>query len=78
MPEQQGGASLAGNYGGIASRSTRGLRTSATTAGPADRDVQSIIELEKRLTLAEQELIDTKIEVQKLREIVETIQGKGA
>lgn len=77
MPRQQGGASLAGNYGGIARRGSRGLRPSAT-AGTADSDEQSIMELEKRLTLAEQELVDTKMEVKQLREIVETIQRKGA
>lgn len=71
--QQEGGASLAGNYGGIARRGSRGIRASQTISQTSSE--QSVMELlDKRLVQVEQELINTKTDVKDLRKIVEALQ----
>lgn len=73
-PPGQEGDSLAGNYGGIASRGSRGLRTNPGTPQTPNNSEQSAIQLlEQRLTKVELELVAAKAEVTGLREIVETL-----
>lgn len=72
--QRESGAPLAGNYGGIGSRSSRGHSASlpeCSTSSLSDRSLESI---DNRLSRLEQELMETREEIKKLRSCVEVLQ----
>lgn len=74
LPRHHKGASLAGNYGAIARRATRGL-CACPTLKSNEGDQSTIEVLLKRLCRLEQQLDDTREEVKQLRGSVAILQS---
>lgn len=73
---RQTGAPLAGNYGGIARRGSRGLMGPGQAMSSSSSDQSPVEVVEERLKRVEQELEHTKAQVTDLRKAVEMLQSK--